>query len=300
MKPLGIDELQGLKEAYKADRHLFVPGSVIRAALLLLGASLKDVELLRSASDGMPPDPTLEFRESRNARFYFDYDNSVIVQTRQQPFVLTEGEDFIRHDSGKARLFPGLQDELRGNTAFRALLNFKSYMAEGALTLEREGLDYSSPNYVCTTFQLRVKTGNGIIGEPALEGVHSDGVDHTMTTFLASRNMGCDAAKTRLHLNSETTGISWSDSNDELIVTEVQHRDFLDTLLIADHEYKHSVTSLTPLVAHQPCHRDMLIFFTRKPAVAAHPSHEFDNISDTDATFAELRIPDLSQLNPRM
>ena len=54
---------------------------------------------------------------------------------------------------------------------------------------QRPKLDYGNASWISTLFSIRTTTTPGLLGEPALEGVHSDGVDHTMTTFLGSANM---------------------------------------------------------------------------------------------------------------
>ncbi|RAL30985.1 hypothetical protein CVN56_30335 [Rhodococcus sp. AQ5-07] len=241
-----------------------------------LGATQSDLEKLREVSDNLAPDPTLEFRESKNGRYYIDYEASEIIRTVQQPFVLSVAEDFKRHDSGQLRKFADIENDLQGNTAFRALLIFKAYMTYQTAVRQRPSLDYQTANWICTLFNLRVITRPGLIGEPALEGVHSDGVDHTMTTFLGSRNMEKLAAKTRIHDVKEANGVRWNEAAPEYLLAEVQHSEFLDTLMIFDHERKHSVSPLMPEDPSDLARRDMLIFFTRKPAVEGHISFEHD------------------------
>ncbi|OLL27553.1 hypothetical protein BTH42_32515 [Burkholderia sp. SRS-W-2-2016] len=50
--------------------------------------------------------------------------------------------------------------------------------------------------WVSAVFNLRTVTTPDLLGEPALEGVHSDGVEHTMTTLLGHANMSPDSAET--------------------------------------------------------------------------------------------------------
>nr|WP_212995109.1 2OG-Fe dioxygenase family protein [Elizabethkingia argenteiflava] len=57
-------------------------------------------------------------------------------------------------------------------------------MIEGVTSKERPFLDYQSEKWISTVFNLRTITTPILIGEPALEGVHTDGVDHTMTILL--------------------------------------------------------------------------------------------------------------------
>lgn len=123
-------------------------------------------------------------------------------------------------------------------------------------------------------FNARTHTSEqaGIFGEPALEGVHSDGSDHSMTVFLGSSNMSSDSAVTFMHDNSETTGIPSWETNPMLIRGRIHHQHFLDTLIFKDHSFKHSVTSVHQLDATKPTTRDMLVVFTRRPKLHDHIS----------------------------
>ncbi|KAJ5889083.1 hypothetical protein N7495_009124 [Penicillium taxi] len=117
----------------------------------------------------------------------------------------------------------------------------------------------------CTLFNLRTVTNKDLVGEPALEGVHSDGVDFTMTTFLGSENMTSDSAVTFLHDMRAKNALRWDEVNPVHTMGSYQHRDFLDTLLFVDHERKHSLSPVHAVDPAWPATRDMLIFFTRKP-----------------------------------
>jgi hypothetical protein len=57
-----------------------------------------------------------------------------------------------------------------------------------------------------------------LIGEPAKEGVHSDGVEHTMTTLLSSQNMTADSVVSQMHSQDQKTGIAWNEVNPNHIV----------------------------------------------------------------------------------
>ncbi|HEX5345938.1 MAG TPA: 2OG-Fe dioxygenase family protein, partial [Pseudonocardiaceae bacterium] len=143
-----------------------------------------------------------------------------------------------------------------------------------------------------TVFHLRTITSSEILGQPALEGVHSDGVDHAMTVFLKSQNMSSDSAKTRVHHNDEQTGKPWDAVDPRFVITEVQHRNRLDTLLVFDHERKHSVTPVQTIDDSFSATRDMLIFFTRKPTRQGHVSAEHDSQKPHQSMPAEVRLLD--------
>lgn len=273
-----ISQMVELKQIYSQDRSAFIAGARMRELLKGLGASEADLDAIQEVSDDLPDDPTLTFRQSKNGRFCYDLDNKVIYRGEFQPFILSAEEDFVRHDSGQARRFAEIGNDLQWNSALHALLRFNAFMVQGLDTVPRAGLDYTSNRWVCTLFNLRTITTPQLVGEPALEGVHSDGVDHTMTTLIGSENLRDDSAVTFIHDMREKNATRCDQVDPKLIIERYQHTHFLDTVLIADHERKHS---LSPVVAQntlQRATRDMLIFFTRKPAVPGHASHPYDSL----------------------
>ncbi|KAJ4415714.1 hypothetical protein N0V85_002589 [Neurospora sp. IMI 360204] len=262
-----IAEIMKLRSKYITNRSIFIEGTDMVSLLLGLGATPSDLDRLKHVSDNLYSDPTLPFRRSRNGRFCFDFSTSSVRRLEFQPFALSVEEDFKRHDSGQIRMFDEVQDELQLNTAFQALLVFKGMICHGVSTAQRPRLDYSSDKWVCTLFNLRTVTTPSILGEPALEGVHTDGVDHTMTTYLGSENMdvAANSAVTFMHDMNEETGAKYTEIKPQNLRSRVQHRHFLDTLLLVDTENKHSLSPVLPVDETKEATRDMLIFFTRRP-----------------------------------
>jgi hypothetical protein len=169
-----------------------------------------------------PGDPTLPFRKSKNGCFCFNIKNGRIDRLEFQPFILSADEDFVRHDSGQVREFVEIGNDLQLNSVLQALLRFNALMIQDVNIVQRSKLDYDSSNWVCTLFNLRTVTTPDLVGEPALEGVHSDGVDHTMTTLLGSENMTSDSAITFLHDMREQNGTRCDDVDPELVVGKYQ------------------------------------------------------------------------------
>lgn len=279
MKRTAHDELiQDIRSEYRKRRFVFVPKSEMIAALYAFHDNIEeDLERLADAGRALPSDPTLPFRRSRNGRFLFNANDNRFTRLEFQPFVLTDEEEFVREDSGEFRHFRGLQDDIQWNSVFRALMAFKAFVAFPIHTEERRNLDYQSREFISTVFHLRTITNSMLLGEPAREGVHSDGVDHTMTTLLYHRNMRSDSAVSAIHDNAQETGRPWDETDPEHQIGQVQHLNPLDTLLIADNELKHSVSPVFPVTAYTDAIRDMLIVFSRKPALPKHPSAEVDS-----------------------
>lgn len=292
-----LDLLRQHRDAYEAKRHIFIKGPVIRDILSQLGASDRDIERLKVISEDLRDDPTLAYRLTRNGRFCMDFENEIFKRLEFQPFILTATENFVRHDSGIARRFRGIQDDLQRNPAFLALMQFKAIMIDGLKAEKRRALDYDTRNWISTVFHVRTITSTKILGQPAAEGAHCDGVDHTMTTFLGSQNMGPGSGVSQIHAMAQKTGITWDEVDESLIHATVQHGDFLDTLMIFDNERKHTVSPVFSADPSLEAQRDMLVVFTRKPAMVGHPSYEFDSQNAHPDMPFEARLSPLEQVS---
>ena len=275
-----IAAIMALRNSYLQNRYIFVKGEDMIPILEGLGARKDDFESVQEISDLTGPDPTLDYRTVTYGRYCIDPETRSICRLQVQPYTLTEKEDYKRHDSGIPRMFDETPTVMQGNTVVQALMLFKALVFQGVPITPRDRLDYNCPSWICTMFNARTHTAKdeGIFGEPALEGVHSDGSDHTMTVFLGSKNMRADSAVTFLHDNQETTGIQIWETNPSLIKGRVHHQHFLDTLVFVDHDFKHSVTSVHQLDAAQPTTRDMLVVFTRRPKLDGHVSGYADTM----------------------
>lgn len=286
-----LAEINKIRESYVRERAAFVKSAQMIDILAALGSTPESLARLRHLSEDLAPDPTLPFRRTRSGRFCLDTETGKAHRTEFQPFILTEGEDFVRHDSGMVRSFAEISNEVQQNRTFQALLVFQHLVANGVDIVRRPGLDYESGNWICTVFHVRTTTTGELSGEPALEGVHSDGVDHTMTVLLGCENMTSDSAATRLHDQRERNATRWPDANPKLIVGEWRHSDFLDTILIVDHERKHSVSAVVREDLARCARRDMLVLFTRKPALPGHASHKFDSIAPHPSAPVSISLP---------
>jgi hypothetical protein len=273
-----VAEVMRLRKKYVEDRCIFIESRDMIPILLGLGGRPEDLPKLQEVSNNLYHDPTLPFRRSRNGRFCIDFDTNTLRRLEFQPFTLTVEEDFKRYDSGQIRRFDEIQNELQLNSVFQALFAFKAMMLHGVTIARRPKLEYGVNKWVCTLFNLRTVTTPDILGEPALEGVHSDGVDHTMTTYLGSNNMAPNSAATFMHGMGETTGIQLEEISPKHLLGRVQHKNLLDTLMIVDHERKHSLSAVYPIDKTKEATRDMLIFFTRKPVERTHISGSIDSL----------------------
>lgn len=271
--------LRAIRKSYVERRFVFVEGNKMKTILRSLGATEDDIQKLEQSGNFLEPDPTLPFRRSKNGRFLIDFPKQTVSRLEFQPFVLSEEEGFKRTDSGKLRSFGGIQDDVQKNTAFQALLKFQSCMLEGMNVKKRKNLEDRSDRLMSTAFQLRTTTVPELLGEPAKEGVHSDGVEHAMTTLLYTKNIADDSAITQIHTKDQRIGTPWDETNPAFIVGEVQHKHFLDTLLVVDSELVHSVSPVQALLKNKEALRDIILLTTRRLKAKTHETFQFESLN---------------------
>lgn len=272
-----IAKIMKIRADYVKNRFTWIPSAKMIDIVLGLGAKKEDLAKLAKVGDSLTLDPTLPFRKSVNGRICFDYDTNSVRRLEFQPFALSVEEDFNRYDSGVFRRFNELENNLQLNTVMQAMLVFKSMVVHGVEISHRPKLEYNHNKHIGTLFCVRTTTNEETLGEPALEGIHTDGVDHTMTTLMAHKNMRADSAATFMHAMHEDTGIPLNSSKPENIRARVQHIDLLDTLIIVDNENKHSLSPVYQEDTTKDASRDMIILFTRKPVEKEHISGKIDS-----------------------
>ncbi|KAJ5752877.1 hypothetical protein N7520_009794 [Penicillium odoratum] len=267
-----VAEAMQLRQHYLRDGCIFIKGEDLIPILKGIGAREEDFEKLKKVSHHLDPDPTVNYRTLRSGRFSVDTRAGTIERLERQPFILTTVENYKRHDSDVPRDFGDFDENHQDNTAIQALVIFKAWVTQNVPVLARPGLDYEKDTVLTEIFNVHTFTDEGIQGYPALEGVHQDGSDHTMTVILGASNITSDSGITFVHARDETTGVQFSETRMDLLKGRYQHRDFLDTLLFADNSTKHSVTPVYALDPSQPSYRDMFVIFSRKPRSAIHSS----------------------------
>jgi len=274
-----LQDFESLRQKYHRDGFAFVRGHDMLKYLQLFGGNADELQELARAGDRLPQDPTLAFRRSKSGRFELNPGQGSVSRLQYEPFILDGNQDFKRHDSGRLRHFRGLQDDVQNNSLFQALLAFKMALLSQPKTRKRPNLNYETSKWLSTVFHMRTVTSPELVGEPALEGVHSDGVDHTMSTFVSSNNLMEGSAETFLHSWDQGTGISHNHSNRDLVLGRVCHRSPLDTLIFFDNHFKHSLSPVIAGDGSELATRDMFIFSTRKPAQKGHISHRYDSFN---------------------
>ena len=261
--------LQQKLQDFKLNRNIWIDGSEMKQLLIhLFGANEQDFETLENACDNMNHDPALAFRKVAYARLGLDLEDGTARRLERAPYVLSAKEGFKRHDSGMYRFFGDVQDWVVQNTAFQAIVKFKSFMMYNVKTEPRPGCDPKAMFNQNFFFARTISTPK-TTGEPAAEGVHQDGVQFTMTMLLKSRNIDFDkqaAATSKLFSLEQPIGVSFQDANETNVIAKVQHKKFLDTLLFVDNEVSHAVSPCKLVDPQNVGHRDMMVVFSRRMA----------------------------------
>ncbi|MDS0790351.1 2OG-Fe dioxygenase family protein [Proteus vulgaris] len=279
MNSLLINKINEIKKEYKNNKYVFIPQNVVINLIKQLGAEEKDINTLIEYGDYLAQDPTLSFRHSRTGRYLFDNDIETISRLEYQPFVLTEEDGFIREDSGAQRHFRALDDRWQSNTAYQALLKLKMLLIQGNTFTPRHLTDQQSPKSISTVFHLRLIAQPDSLSELSIEGVHKDGVDHTMIVMMNKHNVKDNTGALRVHSPQEAIGTPWQEINPENVLYEHNNAQYLDVLLIADNELNHSGTPIFTHDNKNQAYQDFMVLLSRYPTVDTHPSHKFDSMN---------------------
>lgn len=279
MNNLLINKISEIRKEYKNNKYVFIPQDIVIDLIKQLGAEEKDINALMEYGDYLAQDPTLSFRHSRTGRYLFDNDIATISRLEYQPFVLTEEDGFIREDSGAQRHFRALDDRWQSNTAYQALLKLKMLLIQGNTFTPRHLTDQNSPKSISTVFHLRLIAQPDSLSELSIEGVHKDGVDHTMIVMMNKNNVKDNTGALRVHSPKEAIGTPWQEINPENVLYEHNNAQYLDVLLIADNELNHSGTPIFTHDNKNQAYQDFIVLLSRYPTVDSHPSHKFDSMN---------------------
>ncbi|MBI6530579.1 2OG-Fe dioxygenase family protein [Proteus vulgaris] len=279
MNNLLINKINEIKKEYKNNKYVFIPQNVVINLIKQLGAEEKDINTLKKYGDYLAQDPTLSFRHSRAGRYLFDNDIETISRLEYQPFILTEEDGFIREDSGAQRNFRALDDRWQSNTAYQALLKLKMLLIQGNIFTPRHLTDQQSPKSISTVFHLKLIAQPDSLSELSIEGVHKDGVDHTMIVMMNKDNVKNNTGTLRVHSPQEAIGTPWQEITPEHMLYEHSNAQYLDVLLIADNELNHSGTPIFTHDNKNQAYQDFIVLLSRYPTVDAHPSHKFDSMN---------------------
>ena len=152
-------------------------------------------------------------------------------------------------------------------------------LIQGNTFTPRHLTDQNSPKSISTVFHLRLIAQPDSLSELSIEGVHKDGVDHTMIVMMNKNNVKDNTGALRVHSPKEAIGTPWQEINPENVLYEHNNAQYLDVLLIADNELNHSGTPIFTHDNKNQAYQDFIVLLSRYPTVDSHPSHKFDSMN---------------------
>jgi hypothetical protein len=233
-----------LSDAVQRDGFSFVTADIMQPLLLSMGP-LTDWAAFADSWNHLGPDPYLaakgRFRRRRHATFTAKTQGSVELAPHQPHY---QSLQYNALQGNIERWFEPIDPTIASGASLRTILAFCNAFF-GSLAP-------SIATWHVEVHQFRIEASTGSAGEPTPEGSHRDGVDFVLVLLVDRHNIA-----------SGTTTIHTPDGR-PLGTFTLTHA--WDTALIHDPRVFHGVTPVTPLVAGEPAHRDVLVVtFRAKP-----------------------------------
>jgi len=210
-----------------------------------------------------------------------DLKNGVGRRLTREPYILSAAEGLVGKNTGKHRFFGEVQDWVIKNSAFQGLIRLKAFMMKGNLDISqpRQGCD-SERNFSNTGNFHRVFSLPNMTGNPTLEGVHQDGTEFIMTTFIKSQNIDFDsgAASTFLVTNDQPLGTQYYELDQKNLIQTIQMRNYLDSIFFDDQAMSHVLSPIYVKDKEAFGFRDVFVSKSRHLAKKeGHSSSMYDN-----------------------
>jgi hypothetical protein len=213
--------------------------------LLQSAGGLPDWAHFADSWNRLGPDPYLaskgRFRRRRHATFTAHAKGAVALAPHQPHF---QSLQYNALQGDIERWFEPIEPAVASGSSLRTILAFcNSFFSSLAPAIAQWHVE---------VHQFRIEASTGAAGEPTPEGSHRDGVDFVLVLLVDRHNIA-----------SGTTSIHAPDGK-PLGDFTLTHP--LDSALIHDPRVFHGVTPVTPLVAGEEAHRDVLVVtFRAKP-----------------------------------
>ncbi|GLQ90194.1 2OG-Fe dioxygenase family protein [Dyella flagellata] len=226
-----------LLDAVKRDGYSFVTAEVMQP-LLQASGDLSDWDSFAASWNQLGPDPYLAATGRQRRRRHGTYaatSNGAVMLVPHQPHY--QSLQYNRLQGDIERWFEPLDPAIANGNSLLTILAFCNRFF-GSLTP-------ASLHWHVEVHQFRIEANATSAGEPTPEGSHRDGVDFVLVLLIDRHNIA-----------SGTTTIHAPDGK-PLGDFTLTHP--FDAALIHDPRVFHGVTPVTPLVADEPAHRDVLV-----------------------------------------
>lgn len=272
------DKINKIRAEYNKNKCVLIRQETVLEIIKQLGATDEDINDFYHYGEYLASDPTLSYRQSRTGRYLFDNNEKTISRLEYQPFVLTEEDGFIREDSGKQRHFRGLDDRWQNNTAYQGMLKLNLLLMQNCSFPPRHQNTETRSQLLATAFHIKMNAKPNSLSELSIEGVHQDGVDHTMITMMNKHNVKDSTGTLRVHSLAEPFSVPWDKVDPNKILLQNPNAKYLDTLLVADSLLNHSGTPIFNDDNSKPADLDLFLLLSRYPRDKSHPSYKFDSM----------------------
>jgi hypothetical protein len=265
------NHLINLRKQMRRDNYLWIEGSeTIQILKHVFGANEEDLNDLENASDNMNHDAHFAYKKRSMNRLSLDMKSGIAHRLTHTAYVLSDDDGLVKEGlTGVHRFYGETQDWVMQNSAFQGLISLKAFLIYGNMDVvpPRPGTDPNRNINVTTNFH-RIITTPTITGTSTPEGVHHDGSEYTMTTYLKSHNVdfeGGSAVVSLLNLE-QPLGVDAQEVDPKNIIKSIQHRNYLDTLVIIDQALSHVATDMKAKHVAKPANRDIVVITARKMA----------------------------------
>jgi hypothetical protein len=233
-----------LSDAVQHDGFSFVTADIMQPLLASTGP-LTDWATFADSWNHLGPDPYLaakgRFRRRRHATFTAQAQGSVELAPHQPHY---QSLQYNALQGDIERWFEPIDPTIANGASLSTILAFCNTFFSA--------LAPSIATWHVEVHQFRIEASVGATGEPTPEGSHRDGVDFVLVLLVDRHNIA-----------SGTTTIHAPDGKPlgDFTLTRA-----FDSALIHDPRVFHGVTPVTPLVAEESAHRDVLVVtFRAKP-----------------------------------
>jgi len=261
-------------------------GPAFQELLKGYGATEEDLRDYPNFWDHLGDDEVYVFRKTTQTRVLYDNEKGVL-RLQRAPFKVPYGENEVLKD--QERNFPEAGPEFVNSTVTHAIWRLMRQIAKAK--------GQKDAQYICGFHQFRIiKKAQAAVNArpdgaledcPTPEGVHQDGAEIVLITFIGSKNMAPRSGESRIYDLKQPSGVLLTRSNS--IEAQKKHRlqehcmtTPFEAIILDDRNVKHDNKPILPRVDSQDCYRDVLVMWVRQPNEEdtkyfdAHPEHKVE------------------------
>jgi hypothetical protein len=181
------------------------------------------------------------YRRRRFSAFKVSADG--VARKPHQPHY--QSRDYNALNGGIERWFQPITDEVANGDCLRSILRLCFQLFDGLTPAASRPASWHAECH-----QFRIEAREGEHGQPTPEGLHRDGVDWVLVMLVKRENIA--------------EGVTSIHDSDRQLIGRFTLTHPLDSAFVDDSRVYHGVTAVTPVLAHQPAYRDVLVVTLRR------------------------------------